>query len=235
MAVCLDIDDTLLDNERASRGGLRALTGNDAAWPMWRRLTEHHYARFVAGRVDYDTMRWERTRAFFTAFGEWLGDEEVLAREQLRMAAMQRCWSLFDDVLPCLESLRARGLRLAAVTNAAGEYQRRKIAAVGLGDVFDAIVISEEVRVAKPDPRIFETACSELGLPAERVVHVGDRLDVDAGGAARAGLRGVWLNRAGDARTAPEGVSVITSLSELPELMARASRSILDERGSLVR
>ena len=108
--MCLDIDDTLLDNAGSSRLGLRALIGNDAAWPVWRHTTEEHYERYVAGELDFATMCRERTRAFFAAFGEQLSDAEAAAREDHRMAAMQAAWRLFDDALPCVEWLRATGL-----------------------------------------------------------------------------------------------------------------------------
>ncbi|WP_460954830.1 HAD family hydrolase [Parasphingorhabdus pacifica] len=218
-AVCLDVDDTLMDNASSSRAGLRALIGNDAAWPVWRSTTEEYYARFVAGEIDFDVMCTQRTRAFFAAFGERLSDEQAADRERFRMAAMQRAWQLFDDALPCLEWLRGVGLRLAVITNAPSSYQREKISSVGLAGMFDSLVISGEHGVAKPDTRIFDLACGELGLSQDEVVHVGDRLDTDAEGALRAGMRGVWLNRDREAQTAPEGVSVIESLDELPELL----------------
>lgn len=224
-AVCLDVDDTLMDNATSSRLGLKALIGNDAAWPVWRRTTEEYYARFVAGEISFDVMCTQRTRAFFAAFGESLSDEEAAEREGFRMAAMQRAWCLFDDALPCLEWLRAAGLRLAVITNAPSAYQRKKIASVGLTDLFDTLVISGECGVAKPDSRIFDIACEQLDLPPEEVVHVGDKLDTDALGAARAGMHGVWLNRHGAERAEDEGipvsdgVPVITGLHELAELL----------------
>ncbi|MCI2424207.1 HAD family hydrolase [Saccharopolyspora sp. K220] len=217
-AVCLDIDDTLLDSGRAARHGLRELVGSDRAWPVWQRTTDQHYARFVTNEIDFDVMCVERTRAFFAAFGEDIDDAEAARRESLRMAAMQSAWGLFDDARPCLDWLRASGLRLAVITNAPSAYQRKKIAAVGLADAFDQLVISDELGVAKPDPRIFHTACRALGLSPEEVVHVGDKLDADALGATQAGLHGVWLNRNGT--EAPTGhVPTITSLFELPELL----------------
>ncbi|QGK72377.1 HAD-IA family hydrolase [Allosaccharopolyspora coralli] len=215
--MCLDIDDTLLDNAASSRSGLAALVGHDAAWPVWRRTTDEHYARYLAGDVDFDTMLHERTRAFFAEFGELLTDAEVARREHHRMCAMQRAWRLFHDVAPCLEWLHASGYRLAAVTNAPGGYQRKKMASVGLSGVFDAVIISGEVGVAKPDPAIFEIACAELGVPSHQVLHVGDRLDVDATAAVRAGLRGVWLDRSGVPAPRQTDVPVIAGLDELPE------------------
>ncbi len=67
---------------------------------------------------------------------------------------------------------------------------------------------------------IFHTACARLGFPPAEVAHVGDRLDLDAIAARDAGLAGVWLNRTGPVDgTLPGGVSMITGLDLLPELL----------------
>lgn len=217
--MCLDIDDTLLDNAASSRLGLVALVGNDAGWPVWQRASEEAYERFVAGEISFDGMRTARTRAFFAAFGEDIGEAEAERREARRLAAMRHAWRLFDDAVPCLEWLRASGLRTAVITNAPSAYQREKIASVGLADAFDAVVISGECGVAKPDARIFHSACAALEVHPSEVVHVGDRLDTDAAGACRAGMHGVWLNRRGRPDTPPENVRTITQLADLPELL----------------
>lgn len=218
-AVCLDIDDTLLDNASSSRAALAALVGNDAAWSVWRRITDEHYQRWVDGELDFDVMCVERTRVFFAAFGEEITRADAAERERRRMAAMQRSWELFDDARPCLDWLRSAGLRVAVITNAPGDYQRAKIASVGLADSFDAVLISGEHGSAKPDGALFREACAELGSHPAEVVHVGDRLEADALGAARAGMHGVWLNRHERTPAHPPEVSAITTLGELPELI----------------
>jgi len=135
-----------------------------------------------------------------------------------RLAALNRSFVLFDDVVACLAALRERSLRLGVITNNDGPHQRRKLAAVGLGDSFDALAISGEVGVGKPDRAIFEHACAALGVEPGAAVHVGDRLDLDALAATEAGLRGVWLDRRREA--GGEGqVPVVTSLAELPALV----------------
>jgi 2-haloacid dehalogenase len=58
------------------------------------------------------------------------------------------------------------------------------------------IVTSEDVRCYKPASRIFAEALRRTGWPRERVIHVGDSLHSDVGGAIAAGLRSGWLNRA---------------------------------------
>lgn len=58
------------------------------------------------------------------------------------------------------------------------------------------VVSSEEARSYKPDRHIFEHALRKTGWRRDRVVHCGDSLHSDIGGALAAGVRNVWLNRA---------------------------------------
>lgn len=219
-AVCLDVDDTLVDHSAAARAALSLLLGHDNLWPLWQQVTDHHVCRVVNGVIDSDTMRWQRTKDFFDCLGEPLTDAEAQRREDIRVRAMRAGWALYDDVLPCLEWLNAVGVRIAVVTNASGRYQRTKLADLGVAGFIDEVVIAGELGAAKPDPVIFHTACARLGFPPAEVAHVGDRLDLDAIGARDAGLAGVWLNRAGPVDGAlPGGVSMITGLDLLPELL----------------
>ena len=218
--MCLDVDDTLVAHSAASRTALARLLGNDRAWPLWQQVTDHHVRRVVAGEVDSDTMRWQRTRDFYGYLGEPLDDAEARRREDVRAHAMRTGWCLYDDVLPCLEWLAAVNVKVAVVTNASGPYQRAKLAELGVAAFITEVVIAGELGAAKPNPVIFHTACARLGYPPAAVAHVGDRLDLDAIGARDAGLAGVWLNRAGPVSgVLPRGVSMITGLDLLPELL----------------
>jgi putative hydrolase of the HAD superfamily len=223
-AVCFDVDATLVDYEASTRAGLRELLGTDDAWVEWCTLTDQHYAAYLAGQIGFQPMLRRRTKDFFARRGEFLCDGEVVAREERRAAAVKRAWRLFDDALPCLRTLRSLGIRLAAITNAAGEHQRAKLGALGLEGAFDVLLISGELGVAKPHRAIFRMACRFLGVSPGQAVHVGDRLDIDARGARDAGLHGVWLDRSGLGTLAQEaGLSVIGRLAELPALVTRCA------------
>ena len=113
-AVCLDVDDTLVDHTSAMRAALTAMIGRDDAWPLWKQVTDEQVARVVAGELDSDTMRWQRTREFFACLGETIGADEARRRERIREGAMRRGWTLFADALPCLEWLAAAKVRIAA-------------------------------------------------------------------------------------------------------------------------
>src|SRR5207248_11631544 len=122
--------------------------------------------------------------------------ENVAGFERRRKDLLRRSLRLFEDVLDCLDWLRAADVLLAAVTNASGAHQRAKLADLGLARFFDHVAIAGEMGVAMPDAVMFHSACAALGCGPEETAHVGDKLHTDAVGARDAGLEGIWLDRA---------------------------------------
>jgi 2-haloalkanoic acid dehalogenase type II len=99
--------------------------------------------------------------------------------------------TLFDEVREVLEGL---SIPVCIVSNA---DERELLAAVEhLGLRFHGIVTSERARSYKPDAGIFQTALDMTGWRPERVVHVGDSLHSDVGGARKLSIRSIWVNRA---------------------------------------
>lgn len=130
---------------------------------------------------------------------------------------------LFDDVPAFLDYIRTAELRTALVTNSSVRSQTVKIELMGLTSVFDAVVISGEHGVVKPDPGIFHIALRQIGCSPAEAWHVGDSLSTDVAGAAAAGVVSVWLNRDGFERSAsdPTPDIEIRSLRELSDLLAQ--------------
>lgn len=217
-AVCLDVDDTLVDFGGAARAALTHVLGPTADATLWNELTEHHYGRYLTGEVDFATMQLDRLAGMYTASGRTV-PADLVEVDATRLVELRARLRLFGDVRDCLDALRADGLALAVVSNSDGPHQRAKLVAAGLAGAFDAVVVSGEVGVAKPAPAIFLRACAVLGvLPAE-AAHVGDKLDTDARGARDAGLHGVWLDRAGVGGALPEGVHRVRGLAEVAGLV----------------
>ena len=100
-----------------------------------------------------------------------------------------------------VKKLRAAGIKTAIVTNVdldRLQFQRHKIDALGLTPLFDAIVMSGEVGVHKPDRRVFDRATQLLGVSNEDCVFVGDNPNADIVGALNAGMEAVWIDVWGD-------------------------------------
>lgn len=131
--------------------------------------------------------------------------------------------AVYADAEPALRRLRARGLRLALVTNGPSDLQRQKLLASGLSGYFACVAISGEVGVGKPDPAIFGVALEPLGAVAGEAMMVGDTLARDVAGAQAAGIPSVWLNRRHAQRVEdqPRPDHEIDSLADLEPLLGR--------------
>jgi 2-haloalkanoic acid dehalogenase type II len=133
---------------------------------------------------------------------------------------LERMWS-HAKAYPEAAGVLARvdGLPRAVVSNADDAFLKDLLQKNGLA--FDHVITSESVRAYKPRARIFEVALDRLRVEPEQVVHVGDSLTADVEGAARLGIRTVWVNRGGLVRGAsdPRPDHEISDLTPLPELL----------------
>ena len=153
----------------------------------------------------------ETIRRAFRTEGEYYLANSHEARDDASLADLhERCTAVFNDVLgsaltpaqyvgalefrvlpgveDALRRLRGHGLALAVVANwdfSLHEHLR----AHGLAGWFDAVVVSGELGVRKPDPAPFRAALAELGVEPARAVHVGDHPPHDEVGALAAGMR----------------------------------------------
>jgi putative hydrolase of the HAD superfamily len=231
-----DLDDTLFQHARAVRKGIvaHAAALGDAysgeaveIQRRWYELEEEHYHRYLAGELDYEGQRRARATAFAADAGVELSPEEASEWFAAYLEQYVAAWTLHDDALPALDRLDAAGVRIGVITNGDLEFQTRKMDAIALSERVEHLIASGEVGVTKPDARIFQVACERFGVAPSDALYVGDRLGTDAIGAARAGLRGIWLDRVGGpehGRGLPEdavdlSVRRIGSLDELPALL----------------
>lgn len=227
-AVLWDIDDTIFDYASADRGGLRAhlaveglpdgCESPDAALVRWCELTELHWARFSAGECDFEAQRRDRVRDFLRLP---LTDDEAEEWFGRHLTHYEAAWSLFPDTMPALDRLAA-DYRHAVLSNSAFGVQDRKLRALGVRDRFEVLLCAAELGVAKPAAAAFHAACEALSLEPHEVAYVGNEPDIDARGAAEAGLVGIWLDRQG-LGSRPD-LTRITGLAELPDLLRGDTR-----------
>ncbi len=123
-----------------------------------------------------------------------------------------------EGAAEALAGVRALGLRRAVVSNSDGRAEQH-IRSWGFIDDVEFVVDSQLVGIEKPDPRIFAIALDHLGLPAERVLYVGDIRGVDEVGSRAAGLHFVLIDPTG-AYAAP-GTPCIARIADLPAWIER--------------
>jgi FMN phosphatase YigB (HAD superfamily) len=96
-------------------------------------------------------------------------------------------------VLAGLQQLRDCGWKVGIVTNGAMDIQAAKVRATGIDQVVDAVVISEDAGVRKPDPAIFRTAAARCGQELAGGWMTGDNPATDVAGAQAVGLHTIWI------------------------------------------
>ncbi len=216
-AIIFDLDDTLYDYTAYWHERLHwslAEVVQQCPWVDLAAVCQQAIERRVyAAHLDGLLQEWNVTDAALRA----------RAIDRYRENWYERL-DLFAGVAAMLDRLAQRA-QLALITNGPAHSQRPKIARFALERWMQCILVSGEVGIAKPDPRIFARALAELGVAAEQAVYVGDSLEYDLQGAAAAGVDFVWLNRSGAALPpdAPVLRAIIAQIGELEQVLERLS------------
>jgi putative hydrolase of the HAD superfamily len=218
-AVVFDVDFTIalpgpdLGPEGYSRLGARyGLTLDPARYDDARRAALDTLERHP--ELEHDEEIWVLfTERIIVGMGG-SGDTYACAAEMTRAWEHAQHFDLFDDVLPVLDELRRRSLKIGLLSNTA-RYLDRFVAHHGLQ--VDAVLTSRAHGKTKPHEAIFRRMLELLGVGAEEAVMVGDSVEDDIDGARAVGMRAVLLDR--DDRY-PEEPDRLTDLRGLTAALA---------------
>jgi len=225
-AVLFDLDDTLFDHSGCARSALDGVRARydcfaaiepDQFARRHGELLEELHVRVLAGEIGIDAARVERFRRLFESAGVVPGDLAAAAAAAYRERYLAS-WQPVPGAIPLVRALQNR-VRLAVVSNNLLLEQQEKLRYFGFDRYLDAVVISEDVGVAKPDPAIFDVALRRLGCDAREAVMVGDSWQTDVAGARAAGVRPIWLNRRGLPPPDPWDVVQVPSLEPVTRVL----------------
>ncbi|MBD2843578.1 HAD family hydrolase [Paenibacillus sp. IB182496] len=186
-AVLFDLDGTLLDRNRSLHAFIRdqyrrfqALQRMDE--PLFiKRFIELDQRGYVWKDIVYQKLIEE-----FRLDMEW---EPLL--EDYVQSFRHHCIG-FANVIETLDDLKGMQLKLGMITNGMGQFQMNTIRGLNIEGYFDAIVISEQVGLRKPDIRIFHHALACLDAEPHTSLFVGDHPVHDVDASIHAGMKGVW-------------------------------------------
>jgi len=213
--IFFDVDGTLVDFNASLRAALEA-AAQYASQRLDRIVTPQslHEVRERVFRTHRGkplaAVRLESFRQFYKERGI---DDEAAVLETNRRFFEARDSSLqtFQDVIPALEALRARGFVLVAATNGNAALMRTPVF-----DYLHATWGAEEAGISKPHPDFFHGALAKVDATATSSLMVGDRIDNDVEPAVAVGMRGILIDRDATVDRAQSEFEVIHALTELP-------------------
>lgn len=204
--VWFDLDDTLW---AFTANSLEALAETytrfslDRFWAdvdAWRHdyhiVNKYLWDELGAGRMTTTELRHRRFLEVFLGAGMDSAEAERVNMEADvyyldRLSSRSR---LVDGAREAVVALRRRGFRIGVLSNGFIETQFAKLRSSGLTESIDVPVFSDEIRINKPDVRLYRYAESKAGVDAAHSIMVGDNGETDIAGALRAGWRAVWYN-----------------------------------------
>ena len=123
--------------------------------------------------------------------------------------------SPFPGIPELFAAIRANGMKIGICTNMTADWQLKKLAKLGLADLCDFLVSSEEAAAEKPDRAIFELCREKAGCRAEECLFIGDNPTCDIQGALDAGMQGRWLVHKPEALARHPGLPFVTAPDQI--------------------
>lgn len=204
----VDFDDTLYDTHGNSVIALketfeayhleRYFDDPQAFYDAYWEANIDLWGRYSKGEITRDYLIVERFRRPLSV------SKEMEVTEQLCLEMSDKfldfCSTkpgVVEGAHELMDYLRDRGYRMHMASNGFHEVQYKKLAACGLRDYFDTIVLSEDAGANKPSQAFFDYAFSKTGAKPETTLMIGDNLQTDIFGAMAAGMDALLFNRWG--------------------------------------
>ena len=189
----VQVGESLAAAGRAFRSGPRCSTP-DQVFAFW----EHMYARVFRDLLPG-------------------ADPQALAHHYIDRFEAGEFVQPFPDAPACLRLLRARGVRMAVVSNF-GTYLSRFLSRTGISEFLEFEVVSAAEGCEKPHPAIYERAIARSGADPARIMFVGDHPVEDYDAAAREGMFPVLVDRH-DRHASRNGIRRVKSLAEIERFL----------------
>lgn len=196
--IYFDLDDTLLDHKKAEQHGLADVHRHFAEFESisleqlidtYHQINKGLWEEYGRGEIDRHILH---RRRFEETFIE-LGVEPSLYHEagKVYMNYYRNHWEWIDGAKEAYEKI-ASSYPVGLITNGFAETQWMKIEQFDFKKTARHIVISEEVGVMKPHPKIFDHSTELVGVERSKILYVGDSITSDVKGGLKAGWKVAW-------------------------------------------
>ena len=164
--------------------------------PFVPQLDDDEYEALLQDLMYYDvngicTFE-ERMPPFMSRYGHLFPDG---FEQEFKKNFIEKTFNynvLKEETLEVIEKLKGH-YKLAILSNGGSTVQHNKIDHVDIEKYFDEVVVSGDIGIHKPDPRLFEYTLERLKVKADEALMIGDVYSTDILGAKKAGIKPVWL------------------------------------------
>lgn len=202
--VFFDMDDTIYDRSLPFRKACELYFPPqfEQVYPAYLRVKARGDEVFLPsqrGEITMEEMYIFRICKGFSDVGITLNETEALQFQKI-YREMQGRIELTPVMQKILELCKKRFPKCGLITNGPSEKQRAKIQKLGIEEFFrdELILVSGEVKVDKPDRRIYQLAQQKCGSNPENILYIGDSVSHDILPAMENGWRTIWFNRCSD-------------------------------------
>ena len=225
--IIFDADETLFDFKKSEREAFKNTMLNfnieydeNYHLKIYNEINTGIWKEFEQGLITQEKLKIER----FKRLSDKLNikfDEINFAKSYMEHLADASF--LFDESIDLIENLN-KSYKLSIVTNGLTSVQDKRIRKSTIAKYFDAIVISEEILIAKPDPKIFEHTLKHMNFyDKSKVLMVGDSLTSDIQGGINFGIDTCWYNpNKIENKTSINHTYEISSFEELKSLLVNS-------------
>lgn len=190
-AVAFDLF-TLFDPRSVIPVAEELMPGEGAAFVEAWRTRQFQYSWLRAAGGQYRDFRQITEDAVI--YAARLRKRELDAAARRRLVEANEQLALWPDTAQALRLMAGRGLRLVTLANFTLAMQRVLLGRVGLLEVFEHLISTDEIRAYKPEPRAYQLGCDRLQLPRRQIAFSAFGA-WDAVGASWFGYPTFWVNR----------------------------------------
>ena len=216
-----DADETLFDFKMTEREALfksieefNLDLDKEYALNVYSKINKAIWEEFERGEITSDKLRVERFERFLKKVNK---DVDAILFSKAYSKFLGEGAYLFEDSVEVIDYL-SKEYTLVLITNGLKDVQRNRIAKTPLKDYFKELVISDEIKISKPDKRIFNYALEKVGnIDKSKVLMIGDSLTSDMQGGINAGIDTCWYNPNGFENKL--GLNLTYEINSLKELM----------------
>ena len=219
----LDLDDTILDFQKAERLAISrtfrsfGLEPTEQVLERYHVINRLHWERLERGELTRDQVLTGRFQMLFEELG-------IPAQPQAIAKGYEHNLGLGHYFLPgareALDTLRGK-YRLFLASNGTASVQHSRLTSAGLYPYFEEVFVSQTLGANKPSRAFFDACAARIpGYDPRKALMVGDSLTSDILGGINAGMKTCWVCPRG-AQGRPDIVPDyrIEALSQLPELL----------------